>query len=94
MTTTTAPRIVATGRSYAIVRTDDDGIDRMIAELPELDGVRVIDGRGTGSIINNCGLPELCDPREWVWVDWDGERGVKVCRVADLRPVTPEETST
>ena len=91
--TTTAPRIVPTGRSYAIVRTDDEGIDRMIAELPELDGVRVIDGRGTGSILNNTGLPPLCDPRVWVWVDWDGERGMKVARVADLRPVTPTEST-
>ena len=47
-------------------------------------GARVIDGRGTGTVLNNTGLPPLCDPREWTWIEWNGERGLKVARIADL----------
>lgn len=48
-------------------------------------GARVHDGRGTGTVLNNTGLPPICDPREWVWVGWDGGRGMRVARLADLR---------
>ena len=54
-------------------------------------GTRVIDGEGTGTALNNTGLPELCDPREWIWVDWDGARGMKVARVAELTLTTTGE---
>lgn len=48
-------------------------------------GARVIDGRGTGTALNSTGLPPICDPRDWIWVRWDGERGLKPARLADIR---------
>ena len=47
-------------------------------------GTRVMDGRGTGTALGSTGLPPLCDPREWIWIDWDGDRGMKVARIADI----------
>ena len=65
--------------------------ERKRTRPPVRPGVRVIDGKGTGTVMGNTGLPPLCDPRVWVWVDWDGERGMKVARVAELT-TTGEET--
>ena len=47
-------------------------------------GARVTDGRGTGTALNNTGLPPICDPRDWIWIDWNDERGLKAARIADL----------
>ena len=47
-------------------------------------GDRVMDGRGTGTALGSTGLPPICDPREWIWIDWDGDRGMKVARIADI----------
>lgn len=47
-------------------------------------GARVTDGHGTGTALNNTGLPEILDPRLWIWVDWNGDRGLKPARLADL----------
>ena len=65
--------------------------ERKRARRPVRPGVRVIDGKGTGTVLDNSGLPALCDPREWVWVDWDGARGMKVARAAELT-TTGEKT--
>ena len=47
-------------------------------------GARVIDGHGAGTALGSTGLPPICDPRDWIWIDRDGERGRKVARIADL----------
>ena len=54
-------------------------------------GARVLDGRGTGTALNNTGLPPLCDPRDWIWIQWDGSRGLKPARLADIR-LTADQT--
>jgi len=47
-------------------------------------GTRVTDGRGAGAVRGSTGLPPLCDPRDWTWIDWDGDRGLKVARIATI----------
>ena len=47
-------------------------------------GDRVNDGHGAGTVLGSTGLPPICDPRTWTWIDWDGDRGMKVARFADL----------
>ena len=55
-------------------------------------GARVLDGRGTGTALNSTGLPPLCDPRDWIWIQWDGSRGLKPARFADIR-LTADQTT-
>ena len=49
-------------------------------------GTRVTDGRGTGTVRNSAGLPPICNPQDWIWIDWDGDRGPQTARIADLHP--------
>lgn len=48
-------------------------------------GARALDGKGTGTVLGNTGLPPTFDPRVWTWIEWDGSRGMQVARVANLR---------
>ena len=64
-------------------------------------GARVIDRHGAGTALGSTGLPPICDPRDWIWIDWDGERGMKVARIADLtitknagKPATGAESAS
>ena len=55
-------------------------------------GNRVADAHGTGAVRGNTGLPPLCDPRDWTWIDWDGDRGLKVARIADIAAIAEGST--